>query len=409
MDGVARAVRQAHHQQCQGTLDGQAHRAPAVVLRDGGDHHVIGGELVAEALVRRIRDGSKGVTCVWVRVSEPRESEDGGCDAEIDCHSYPDGVALFDDPDALQARVVSALDAAGSGHGGDGMNRGNRGNRGNSSSGAGVGGAPARFGGEHARGVRLPERNPSALRIVAIDGGVSSLMCRHGPRWMARMVDAVRRNPNTYCVVLGCVHDDMHDEHEVSLVCPDPVAEVHVLAERRVVSKLATAKGCKRTERCTFEAGPDGGAVFCGEGDAVRLASLQIGTSKLAASSTSSISSISSISATSSISSIPAPERSEAERLAKSNVVLPYERQGHARVFADDADFREYLPVEAGGWMAGGRSMGGGVREKKETREMRETDSARSTHRLGTIKYLRGDSDDESLDSDEDPDDDVDI
>ena len=50
MDGVARAVRQAHHQRCQGTLDGQAHRAPAVVLRDGGDHHVIGGELVAEAL-----------------------------------------------------------------------------------------------------------------------------------------------------------------------------------------------------------------------------------------------------------------------------------------------------------------------------------------------------------------------
>ena len=40
---------------------------------------------------------------------------------------------------------------------------------------------------------------------------------------------------------------------------------------------------------------------------------------------------------------------------------------------------------------------------------MRETDSARSTHRLGTIKYLRGDSDDESFDSDEDPDDDVDI
>lgn len=237
-------------------------------------------------------------------------------------------------------------------------------------------------------------------------------MCRHGPRRMARMVDAVRRNPNTYCMVLGCVHDDMHDEHEVSLVCPDPVAEVHVLAERRVVSKLATAKGCKRTERCTFEAGPDGGAVFCGEGDAVRLASLQIGTSKsskLAASSTSSISSISATSSISSISSISAPERSEAERLAKSNVVLPYERQGHARVFADDADFREYLPVEAGGWMAGGRSMGGGVREKKETREMRETDSARSTHRLGTIKYLRGDSDDESFDSDEDPDDDVDI
>ena len=67
-----------------------------------------------------------------------------------------------------------------------------------------------------------------------------------------------------------------------------------------------------------------------------------------------------------------------------------------------DADHREYLPVEAGGWM---REGGGG-----EGGEGGEGDALmRTTHRLGTIKYLRGDSDDESFDSDEDPDDDIDI
>jgi hypothetical protein len=349
MDGIARAVRQAHHQR---TLDKRANRAPAVVLRDGGDHHVIGGELVADALVRRIRDGSKGVRCIRVRVSEPCAALDGDRDADIDCHSYPDGVALFDDPDALQARIMSALDAAGSGRPEGGSSR--------------------------------TSPRCEALRIVTIDGGVSSLMCRHGSRWMARLVDAVRRNPSTYCVVLGCVHDDMHDEHEVSMLCPDPVAEATVLTERRIVVKLATAKGCKKTERYAFQIGSDGGVVFRGEGDSESL--LKPPPPPGAMSATAS----------------KAPDRSEAERLAKSNVVLPYERQGHARGFAADSDFREYLPVEAGGWLArvGGDDGDGG-----------DADAAleRTTHRLGTINYLRGDSDDESFDSDEDPDDDVDI
>ena len=370
MDGIARAVRQAHHQR---TLDKRANRAPAVVLTDGGDHHVIGGELVAEALVRRIRDGSKGVRSIWVRVSEPCAALDGDRDVEIDCHSYPHGLALFDDPDALQARIMSALDAASSGRpDGISLHTSEWAQGLGEGLGEGLGGGRGRY-----------ER----LWIVTIDGGVSSLMCRNGARRVARLVDAVRMNPNTYCVVLGCVHNDMHDEHEVSLLCLDPVAEARVLTERRVDIKMATAKGCKKTERCTFEISSDGGVDFRGEGD--RQSLLKPPPPPGATATSAKVAA-----------SMMAPDRSEAERRAKSNVVLPYERQGHARGFAPDADFREYLPVEAGGWM----ERDGGERQTDAGAALERT-----THRLGTINYLRGESDDESFDSDEDPDDDVDI
>lgn len=353
MDDIARSVRQAHHRRAS---DENADRAPVVVLHDAG-YHVIGGQLVADALVRRIREGAKGFgfvdVCVEMRYRSAEKGEEneraGGAVTLVDCHSYPDGVALFDDPDALQSRIMSALDAS------------------------------------------TARRN----RVVAIDGGVSSLMCRHGARRTARLVDAVRRHPSTYCVVMGCVHGDMHEAHEVSLLCHDPVAEVHVLAERRAVVKLATAKGCKITEQCTFEIGCGGSEMR--EGGVLSFRKEREGE----------------------VSGKPPPppglpsttvknaHRSEAERRAKSNVILPYERQGHAREYAADADFREYLPVEAGGWLQTQRRdglAGGGDDDDDDDDAL-----TRTTHRLGTIDYLRGDSDDESFDSDEDPDDEIDI
>lgn len=376
MDDIARSVRHVHNQRTRARdkhadpLSEDCERAPLVVSHDVG-FRVTGGELVVEALVRRIRDGARGVGLVRVCVEERSVCGGGatGGVVEVDCHGYPEGVAVFDDPDALQARIVSALNA--------GSNNNNNNNNDDTS----------------ARG-RL---------IVSLDGGVSSLACRHGARRVAALVDVVRRHPAVYCVVIGCVHGDMHESHEVALLCRDALAEVHVLADgavppslpetRRVLVRLATSKGCLSTERCTFKILGDGTIEFGKEGGEDGSAGgprvpPPVGLlnhkerEKAAGGSHRS--------------------RLEAERRAKGNVVLPYERQGHARAFAADADFREYLPVEAGGWM---RQGGGG-----EGGEGGEGDALmRTTHRLGTIKYLRGDSDDESFDSDEDPDDDIDI
>ena len=397
MDSIARAVRQAHHQQASDRLTG---RAPAVVLHDGG-YQAIGGELVARALVRRICGGSKGLRSVSVCISEQCGASAAVAadnDVEIDGHSYPAGVALFEDPDALQARIKTALEGQ--------------------SSGLGPGKSICATIGSNGNPTTPDGGSSSIMRVVAIDGGISCLMRRHGTRRIASLVDAVRRNPNTYCVILGCVHNDMHnDEHEVSLLCQDPIAEAHILPEGRIVVKVAASKGRKRTERISFDIA-DGDVAFDKEGDRGApskappppgLVSTDENTSQ-----TSKPSKPSKASQTSRIS-----ERAEAERKAKGNVVLPYERQGHARVYAADADFREYLPVEAGGWMRHGSledSFGvsqdgtagtGATADRAVTEDIAALE--RTTHRLGTIHYLRGESDDESFDSDEDPDDDIDI
>lgn len=78
--------------------------------------------------------------------------------------------------------------------------------------------------------------------------------------------------------------------------------------------------------------------------------------------------------------SLQLEELTEEQRRARSEVVLPYQHQGDGALYRT-GDFKDYLPVEAGGRAAG--------------------------RKLGTITYVR-DSDGE-FDSDEDPDDDLDI
>lgn len=74
--------------------------------------------------------------------------------------------------------------------------------------------------------------------------------------------------------------------------------------------------------------------------------------------------------------------RTAEEESARARVSLPYEHQGQGARYDPGTDFRQYLPPEAGGTAGGGR-------------------------RLGHILYLR-DSGSEA-DSDEDPDDDLDL
>lgn len=73
----------------------------------------------------------------------------------------------------------------------------------------------------------------------------------------------------------------------------------------------------------------------------------------------------------------------EAERAARERVVLPFEHQGRGKLY-QTGDFKDYLPVAAGGHAAGS-----------------------GEEQLGHILYVRDSS--EEYDSDEDPDDDLDI
>lgn len=75
------------------------------------------------------------------------------------------------------------------------------------------------------------------------------------------------------------------------------------------------------------------------------------------------------------------------ERAARAAVQLPYAHQGSRKVY-EAGDFRQYLPPAAGGY-------GPGVED------------AAGSGQLGHILYVR-DSEEEH-DSDEDPDDDLDI
>lgn len=85
------------------------------------------------------------------------------------------------------------------------------------------------------------------------------------------------------------------------------------------------------------------------------------------------------------------------EKKAKAAVVLPHLHQSAATT-ANSSDWKDYLPVAAGGRSAAfnhGEAMDAGNHDEP-------------THTLGHIHYVR-DSDDEQHDSDEDPDDDLDI
>jgi len=76
---------------------------------------------------------------------------------------------------------------------------------------------------------------------------------------------------------------------------------------------------------------------------------------------------------------------SEQEREAKNKVVLPYEHRGDSSLYSTD-DFTTYLPPAAGGTGAGS-----------------------GKDKLGHILYVRDSDDELEYDSDEDPDDDLDI
>eukprot|EP00798_Chlamydomonas_sp_ICE-L_P014767 gene14767-20817_t len=104
-------------------------------------------------------------------------------------------------------------------------------------------------------------------------------------------------------------------------------------------------------------------------------------------------------------------ELSEAEKLARERVVLPYEHSGHGKTY-QTGDFRDYLPPAAGGYGAGGAASGGApvagtLAPTRRHSTAHPAGLATAPQPLGHILYVR--DSDGSHDSDEDPDDDLDF
>ncbi|KAL6754948.1 hypothetical protein V8C86DRAFT_2688399 [Haematococcus lacustris] len=105
-------------------------------------------------------------------------------------------------------------------------------------------------------------------------------------------------------------------------------------------------------------------------------------------------------------------EVTEAERRAREAVVLPYEHQGQAAAY-HTGDWREYLPSAAGGTgNEQGRLGSLGADSRRHVRRQPQVETSEQPRpKLGSILYVR-DSDEEQgglHDSDEDPDDDLDL
>ncbi len=90
--------------------------------------------------------------------------------------------------------------------------------------------------------------------------------------------------------------------------------------------------------------------------------------------------------------------------MAREAVRLPYEHQGQAKQYQTE-DFRDYLPTAAGGYAAGQHAQD--IDAVAAAAASAAAPSAPEVSRLGHILYVR-DSEEEH-DSDEDPDDDLDI
>ena len=219
--------------------------------------------------------------------------------------------------------------------------------------------------------------------VVAIDG-LSHMMHHFGPRRVAIFLQHLRNSERIQSVVVQ-LHGDLHERHEINLVCQsaacwvclepgwglmadDPVRRCESLG--RMIIKMRKTQGCKKTEIFDYWIDYENGMRFEPWKPVSQAKDVQpmedtsyprqqdlhnmIGGMRL--------------------------DLSEQEQKAKTDVVLPYEHQGkHSSVYHTN-DFRDYLPPEAGGH---GNS-------------------------LGHILYVR-DSDSEEYDSDEDPDDDLDI
>jgi len=221
----------------------------------------------------------------------------------------------------------------------------------------------------------------SCSAVVGIDG-MSSFVEHFGSRAVAHFLSRILRHPRVRCVVIY-LHTDIHEErpHDLAMVSQDAVCNVQLMpgwglvvdqsrpgdSIGKMIVTMKKSQGCKKTE--AFEYWMDGE-------EGLRIESHREQKASHAAEPTPITSVLQQMQSNMKL------ELSEEERKAKTNVVLPYEHQGHHDAYQTN-DYRDYLPAEAGGHGPSGH--------------------------LGHILYVRDSDSDEDYDSDEDPDDDLDI
>lgn len=353
MDAVARVVRSSSGgSRCQ--------RSPLVVVQDDG-YDTVGGDVVFRRLLDRLRGDEAVIVCLD---TPPHVYSMGGEDSLqlIDCFTNPYGMKMGETMPSAET-VLTEIEHTMYTHLGDVISS-------NDAQCVETQADPRSRGGT----------------VVGIDG-LSTLVQYAGFRRVARFLSRVRRHPKVYCVV-GYLHTDMHDAHEVALVRQDALCLVHLLpgwglaveqsrpgdSLGKLVLRIKRSQGCSKTE--SYEYWLDGDA------DAEGLRIEPIKEQRHMVSQESKPASVSTVLQLQMGSNMKL-ELSEEEKKAKTSVVLPYEHQGHHGAYHTN-DYRDYLPPEAGGH---GPSSG----------------------HLGHILYVRDSDSEGDFDSDEDPDDDLDI
>lgn len=220
--------------------------------------------------------------------------------------------------------------------------------------------------------------NTSASRMHVYLDGLSSLMDVFGVQSTCIFLSKLRADA---CIASVCfrLHSDLHSEQEIRALCHGATCTMSLrpCIDSSENSTLVDAyfqirrrNGLPKTEKLRFRL--DGDGLEC---------SLVTNFQGAGASITSNPSARQAKGAELSRSMAGGMrlEVSETEASARRDVQLPYEHQGKGTLYSSP-DYRDYLPEAAGG----------------------------NAPRLGHILYVR-ESDSEEPDSDEDPDDDLDI
>mmetsp|Transcript_26763 Transcript_26763/g.79480 ORF Transcript_26763/g.79480 Transcript_26763/m.79480 type:complete len:403 (-) Transcript_26763:79-1287(-) len=265
-------------------------------------------------------------------------------------------------------------------------------------------------------------------RAIFIDS-ISQILLQYPPQRVLAFLSRLQRQPSTSCI-LTMIHRDLHDEHVLSGVeylttCGvqlQPLTQLHrEIAARQlgqgepngcITFRYKRRAGRVHAESLLYTLMSDGKiqlvappVTLAGSITAEALVALSLGktdatSSQLHAASTIAHGTSDFVHADAVASkgtSAPLPgggmrlELNDQERAAKEHVRLPYEHQGDAARY-QTGQWKDYLPVSAGG-MAGAQHH--------------SDHAAAEVTKLGHILYVR-DSEEEH-DSDEDPDDDLDI
>jgi len=302
---------------------------------------------------------------------------------------------------------------------------------------------------------------------IIIDN-LTPLLLHFGPGQVMRLLDVLRHSPHTSCI-LTAVHSDLHPPHvvsglhraascvaslsplqplqlevasravghaphgtlsfrykrktgrvkaesvlytlmrggEVQLNPLPPGLDIEVTAEALVALAISSSKS-KNSAAAAAAAAAAGGAAGTGSQPLASTQSAGLLASASGATATQPSIANGEVGSAADAAKVAAGGMkltlSEEERKARERVVLPYEHQGQAQAY-QTGDFRDYLPVAAGG-KAGGQALLGQAAGSGTAGQAAAGDDG-GVARLGRILYVR-DSEEEH-DSDEDPDDDLDI